>query len=256
MNSPQKAFRLGLNMLKIAVSNPARMSHVLGTALAASEEVADRSLDLFRMRTVEVDELLPDAGDFRIQLALFPKVDASVSVLEFICLVLLTKRINASNVFEFGTYKGVSVTQLALNVCGTGRVLTLDLPDEQTKTEFGNLDPEDAVLVAKKGRAAMVPPDIRPRITFLKQDSAKFDESPYWEQMDFVFVDGAHNWDYVKNDSEKGWRMLRSGGIIAWHDCRPLDPNVVAYLLKSDFKPSRIIGTTLAFASKPGPSRH
>ena len=256
MNSLQKVFRLALNMLKIALLNPARTSHVLGTALAASEEVSERSLDLFRMRSVEVNDLLPETGDIRIQLALFPKMNASVSILELISLVLLTKRINAANVFEFGTYMGVSVTQLALNACGGGRVLTLDLPDEQTRTEFGNLDPEDAVLVAKKGRAALVPHDIRHRITFLKQDSAHFDETPYLDQMDVVFVDGAHNRDYVKNDSEKGWRMLRKGGIIAWHDCRPLDPDVVSYLLKSDFQPSRIIGTTLAFASKPGSPRH
>ena len=69
--------------------------------------------------------------------------------------------------------------------------------------------------------------------------------------MDFVFVDGAHNFEYVKNDSEKGWRMLRSGGIMAWHDCRHQDPGVVRYLLQCRYKPSRVLGTTVAFAIKP-----
>jgi hypothetical protein len=59
------------------------------------------------------------------------------------------------------------------------------------------------------------------------------------------------NLDYVKSDSEKGWRMLRSGGIIAWHDCRPVDPGVVRYLLQSSWLPRRIAGTTVAFATKP-----
>ena len=59
------------------------------------------------------------------------------------------------------------------------------------------------------------------------------------------------NFDYVKNDSEKGWRMLRPGGIIAWHDCRHQDPGVVRCLLQSDYKPIRIAGTTIAFAAKP-----
>ena len=69
--------------------------------------------------------------------------------------------------------------------------------------------------------------------------------------MDFVFVDGAHNYDYVKNDSEKGWRMLRRGGIIAWHDCRHQDPDVIRFLLQCSFEPVRIAGTTVAFATKP-----
>ena len=69
--------------------------------------------------------------------------------------------------------------------------------------------------------------------------------------MDFIFVDGAHSYDYVKNDSQKAWQMLRSGGIVAWHDCRVADPDVVKFLLESDYKPKRIIGTSLAFAIKP-----
>ncbi|HUA67287.1 MAG TPA: hypothetical protein VMA13_01955, partial [Candidatus Saccharimonadales bacterium] len=60
-----------------------------------------------------------------------------------------------------------------------------------------------------------------------------------------------HNYDYVKNDSEKGWRMLRSGGMIAWHDCRPQDPAVVRYLLESSYEAIRISSTSLAFARKP-----
>ena len=49
-------------------------------------------------------------------------------------------------------------------------------------------------------------------------DSAKFDPTPYESKMDLVFVDGAHSADYVRNDSEKGWRMLRPGGVLVWHD--------------------------------------
>jgi hypothetical protein len=255
MNPVQKTFRLSCNLLKVVLFNPSRLSHVLGTALAASEEVAEPPLDLLRLKTVTVEDLLPEKGDARIQIALFPKTNASVSLLEMMGLILLMKRIEASNVFEFGTYKGVSVTQMALNAAGNGRVLTLDLPDAQFDTRFGRLDAEDAELVNEKGRGILVPPEIRPSITFLKEDSATFDERPYWEEMDFVFVDGAHNREYVKNDSEKGWRMLRKGGIIAWHDCRPLDPAVVAYLLKSEFRPCRIAGTSLAFAKKPDSTR-
>jgi len=37
--------------------------------------------------------------------------------------------------------------------------------------------------------------------------------------MDMVFVDGAHSYEYVKNDSRIAMKMLRDGkGLIVWHD--------------------------------------
>jgi predicted O-methyltransferase YrrM len=251
MNSFQKTGRLIFRLLKITATHPRRLSHVLGTALAASDEVADKSCDLLRLPQVEINDLLPAAGDlWEIRMLMFPKTHASISLLEFTALILLLKRARAKNVFEFGTFKGISITQLALNLPPDSEICTLDLPDEKLDTKFST-DPEDAAIAVEQGKGSLVPPELRPRIRFLKSDSAKFDESPFAAKMDFVFVDGAHNYDYVKNDSEKGWRMLRSGGIMAWHDCRPLDPGVVRYLLESSWQPRRIIGTSVAFAVKP-----
>jgi predicted O-methyltransferase YrrM len=251
MNSLQKAGRLSFRLLKIAATNPRRLSHVLGTALSVSDDVVDKSCDLLRLPVVDVNDLLPPAGElWEIKMLMFTKMHASISLLESTALILLLKRTKAKRIFEFGTFKGISITQLALNLPDDSEIYTLDLPDEQLNTTFST-DPEDAAIAVEKGKGSLVPAELRPRIQFLKSDSAKFDESPYAGKMDFVFVDGAHNFDYVKNDSEKGWRMLRSGGIIAWHDCRHQDPGVVRYLLQSAFKPGRISGTTVAFATKP-----
>ena len=252
MNALQKAVLLGLRLGKIAVTNPSRLSHVLGTALSASDEVADRSLDLYRFKMVRVEDLLPESDpELRLHLALFSDTKAAVSVLEMICLVLLMKRVKAKNVFEFGTYKGVSTSQFALNIAKDGRVLTLDLPDEASETRFAISIAKDAVIAREPGKGTLVSSSLREHVTFLRQDSAQFDESPYAGQIDFVFVDGAHNAEYVRNDSEKGWRMLRSGGIIAWHDCVVNDPDVVRFLLACSYKPTRILSTSLAFAAKP-----
>ncbi len=251
MNPLQKTARLGFHLLKIAATNPRRLSHVLGSALSASDDVVDKSCDLLRLPAVEVNDLLPAAGDlWEIKMLMFPKTHASISLLEFTALILLLKRAGSKQIFEFGTFKGISITQLALNLPPGSDIYTLDLPDEQLNTQFST-DPEDAAIAVETGKGSLVPAELRPRIQFLKCDSARFDESPFVGKMDFVFVDGAHNYKYVKNDSEKGWRMLRNGGIIAWHDCRHQDPGVVRYLLQSPFKPARIAGTTVAFATKP-----
>ena len=251
MSLISKAARLTTRLLRIAATNPSRLSHVCGTALAASDDVVDWKHDLLRFRSVTVDDLLPANGQpLKVELALFPRSHASVSVLEFTCLVLLMHRANSRNVFEFGTFKGISITQLALNLPAESRIYTLDLPDELLATKITVADPEDAEIAKESGKGLLVPAALRQRIQFLKQDSAQFDESIFAGQMDFVFVDGAHNYEYVKNDSEKGWRMLRQGGIIVWHDCRKQDPGVVRYLLESPFHPAHVRGTTLAFAAK------
>ena len=250
MNQLQKTAHLGFRLLKIVATNPRRLSHVLGTALSASDDVADTSCDLLQLPTVDVNDLLPVGAPWEIKMLMFPKTHASISLLEFTALLLLLKRAEARQVFEFGTFKGISITQFALNLPPGSTICTLDLPDESLNTQFAT-DPEDAAIAVEAGKGSLVPAELRPRIQFLKSDSAKFDETVFAGKMDFVFVDGAHNFEYVKSDSEKGWRMLRSGGIIAWHDCRHQDPGVVRYLLQCPFKPARIMGTTVAFATKP-----
>ncbi len=251
MNTLQKVGCLGYRLVKIAATNPQRLSHVFGMALSATNDVVDKSCDLLRLPDANVNDLLPGPGEpWEIKMLMFPKTHASISLLEFTALILLLKRTSAKRIFEFGTFKGISITQLALNLPPACEIYTLDLPDEQLNTQFAT-DPEDAAIAVEAGKGSLVPPALRPRIQFLKCDSAKFDETPFLGKMDFVFVDGAHNFDYVKNDSEKGWRMLSRGGIIAWHDCRHQDPGVVRYLLQNPFKPTLVAGTTVAFAVKP-----
>lgn len=250
MNLGAKVLRLLGRSVKLAVTNPSRLSHIYGTALTASEEVAVPATDLLRLPTVQPEQLLPEKEAGELTLTLFPRTHASLSVLEWLSLVLLLKKARARSVFEFGTYKGVSITQLAMNLPADAEIRTLDLPD-QAAIELKISDPDELQIAREGAKGSLVPEALRARIQFLKQDSARFDPAPLAGQVDFVFVDGAHSYDYVKNDSEKGWRLLRSGGIIAWHDCRIADPDVVRYLLECSFKPARISGTSLAFAIKP-----
>ena len=252
MNAAAKLLTLIGRSLKIAANNPRRLSHVLGTALSASEEVCERDLDLLRFPQLAVQDLLPPPGsEFRTRHCFFPKTNASISPLECVALALLLRRAKASKAFEFGTYKGVSTAQLALNLEEGGQVFTLDLPEDPIETAYEISIEKDYVIAAERGKGALLPPDLRHRVTFLRQDSARFDPAAYAGQMDFVFVDGAHNAEYVRNDSEKGWQMLRSGGIMAWHDCVVWDADVVRYLLACPYRPARVVGTSLAFATKP-----
>jgi hypothetical protein len=57
-------------------------------------------------------------------------------------------------------------------------------------------------------------------IVQLYGDSGTFDFSPYYGNVDFMFIDGSHAYDYVKNDTLAALKMVRVGGTIIWHDYR------------------------------------
>ena len=55
-------------------------------------------------------------------------------------------------------------------------------------------------------------------VTQLYGDTAQFDFSPWYGSCDVVFIDACHEYRYVKNDTEIALKLLRSGGVVIWHD--------------------------------------
>ena len=170
--------------------------------------------------------------------------------MECAALAALVHLVGAKRIFEFGTYKGVSTTQLALNIAPEGMVFTLDLPEDHPAYSLPIPKIDEQQIAAESGKGLLIPHDLLDRVTFLRSDSATFDENPFLGTIDLVFVDGAHSYEYVKNDTEKGWRMLRQGGILAWHDCTASHRDVVRYIKKSGLTFNLVKGTSLAFSTK------
>jgi tRNA A58 N-methylase Trm61 len=243
-----KLLQFSGRLVKIGSCNPRDIQHVLGIANWAAGEIADPVADVRAIPQVNVLDICP--GTQRWTLQSFPSVGASVSPMECAALAALSRLVGAKRVFEFGTYKGVSTTQLALNVGDGGMIFTLDLPEDHPAYTLPIPKPEERQIAAEGGKGILIPRDLLDRVTFLRSDSAVFDESPYFGSIDLVFVDGAHSYEYVKNDTEKGWRMLRSGGVLAWHDCNAQHRDVVRYIKECGFDVKLVAGTALAFAIK------
>jgi hypothetical protein len=247
-----KASRLISRLIRIAVANPRGLRPILGTALAASETHLRRASDPTQLPSVRLEELLEGlAVGVNVQLFFRPKVGFSINLFEALGLASLVRLAQARRIFEFGTYRGISSSQLALNLPADGKLFTLDLPPGPAPLKFDLKEADEIKIAHEKVKGDVIPSELLPRIEFLHADSAVFDETPYLNSMDLVFVDGAHTFEYVQNDSQKGWRMLRSGGFMAWHDCRAQTPDVVNFLVNSSYRPRRIEGTSLAFAQKP-----
>lgn len=243
-----KLFQFSGRLVQVAARNPKDLQHILGVANWAASEIADPNGDTREIPWISVLDICP--GTQRWTLQSFPSVGASVSPMECAALAALSRLVGAKRIFEFGTYKGVSTTQLALNLAEGGMVFTLDLPEDHPAYSLPIPKPEEQAIAAEGGKGILIPRDLLDRVTFLSADSAKFDQTPYAESMDLVFVDGAHSYEYVKNDSEKGWEMLRKGGIMAWHDCNAAHPDVVRYLKGTPHQITLVAGTALAYAVK------
>jgi hypothetical protein len=121
-------------------------------------------------------------------------------------------------IFEIGTYHGTSALHFASNA-PQAMVHTLDLPRDSSPTlpvtladRGHNLGYTNAKRMWFDGQ-----PEAN-RINRLLGDSASFDFTPYQGKVDLFFIDGAHSYEYVRNDTQKALYCTRPGSVIAWHD--------------------------------------
>ena len=136
-------------------------------------------------------------------------------------LAVLATRSRA--MFEFGTCTGHTTYLWARNAPADAEIVTLTLaPGQQSaySTERADdaRDVRHALQESAFDRFLYTGTDVESRIVQLYGDSKAFDESPYLERFDLIFVDGSHAHSYVRSDSEKALRMCRPGGLILWHD--------------------------------------
>ena len=61
-------------------------------------------------------------------------------------------------------------------------------------------------------------------------DSARFDYSPYEREIDLVYVDGAHSYQHIRNDTAAACRMVTPRGVIVLGDYWRLVPDVPRFL--------------------------
>lgn len=145
-----------------------------------------------------------------------------------IVVAALARALEAETVFEIGTAAGRTTWSVARS-CPAARLWTLDLP-ESGKPELEVLDYDRPFMLgdARRGNAFHDTPEAE-RIAQLLGDSASFDFEPWEGRIDLVFVDGAHTYDYVRNDTEAALRMLSERGTIVWDDY-PNFPGIWKYL--------------------------
>ena len=170
-----------------------------------------------------IEELARAAG--RTELAIFNPgardPGTSVTLFELNCILMLMHTVAAKHVLEIGTFDGNTTLNMAKNLPADGTVVTIDLPLENGQEYALSIDSEKEHNITERGRVGEQfrdDPSSTKRITQVFCNSARLDFSTLGGPFDFAFIDGCHAYNYVKSDSENVIRVMRSGGMVVWHD--------------------------------------
>lgn len=145
--------------------------------------------------------------------------DGNITVLELAIICHLVKHYNPTCIFEIGTFDGRTSLNMSLNSMEYCNIYTLDLPKEMLNKSSLKTEVHEQKYIDKPlSGTRFSKHELAHRIHQLIGDSASFDFSEFTHKCDFIFIDGSHAYDYVKNDTEKSLNMLSTNGIIIWHD--------------------------------------
>jgi predicted O-methyltransferase YrrM len=146
--------------------------------------------------TIPAGEILPDCE--AVEMTAVDSTHENVTLYELCLIVRLCRMQGARAIFEIGTADGRTTANLAA-AGADAQVFTLNPPRPKLGARFQGTPLER-------------------RITQLIGDSSVFDFSPFFNSMDFVFIDANHHYEYVRRDSQTALRLLRAGGTAVWHD--------------------------------------
>lgn len=170
------------------------------------------------MPTVRLSQLVTE--DVAVKMRELEGEAGNVSLYELLAINQLVKLHDPKGLFEIGTFNGRTTLNMASNCSQEAEVYTLDLPKDQLNSTRLSIASGDRPFILKERSGARYSgQEAEEKITQLYGDSATFDFSPFLNKIDFIFIDGAHSYEYVLNDSKTALELLRNGkGVILWHD--------------------------------------
>ena len=203
-----------------------------------------------RLPTERLEVLFPEIDKLEISLRHSVR-DRALLFAEAYVLSLITAYLRPARIFEIGTATGQG-TLLMARQAPEARIDTLDLGSGAPSLGRQTGEPpwQDLDSIGEAYRET----DYAAHITQHFGDSARFDFSPFHGQIELVFVDGAHTYEYVRSDSRNALAMVASGGVVIWDDCNYVCPGVSRRLLelrREGLPIYRVLGTRFAVLRLP-----
>ncbi|WP_216907229.1 class I SAM-dependent methyltransferase [Synechococcus sp. CCY 0621] len=186
-------------------------------ALLKEDLVVGSAMTEGQIRSTYMSEVFGDMARVRVPLSVIHQETQHMNHIDMVYVCAIPKLREAKKIFEIGTYRGQTTCGFA-DVCEDAEIYTLNLPPEQ-----------DGRYGEYIGSFIKTSPN-KHRIHQVFSDSKTFDTTPYRRMMDYVFIDGDHSYEYVKNDTQKAFELLAPNGAIVWHDFAGKSEGVVQYL--------------------------
>ena len=166
----------------------------------------------------------------------------------------------SNNILEFGTCSGKTTYLMALNSPDQAKITTLTLSPQDLKVikknKFDNkVSYRNLINESIYNKFLFSSTKYENKIDVIFQNSLNLNEKLFLKKFDLIFIDGGHTYSIVKSDSEKSFKMLKSNGIILWHDFVPgkeSAKNVVKYIntISKEKKIFHINNTSLCYYRK------
>ena len=166
----------------------------------------------------------------------------------------------SNNILEFGTCSGKTTYLMALNSPDQAKITTLTLSPQDLKVikknKFDNkVSYRNLINESIYNKFLFSSTKYENKIDVIFQNSLNLNEKLFLKKFDLIFIDGGHTYSIVKSDSEKSFEMLKSSGIILWHDFVPgkeSAKNVVKYInnISKEKKIFHINNTSLCYYRK------
>ena len=157
--------------------------------------------------------------DTTVTLSRIADVAGNITPTELMIIAAFVKQRQPAMCFEIGTFDGRTTENMAANQPDNGKCYTLDLPPDGADKAALPLACGDKTYIDKPVSGARISAQAKSsKITQLYGDSGTFDFSPYFGQVDLMFVDGSHSYEYVLADTESAWQLVKPGGLLLWHD--------------------------------------
>lgn len=185
---------------------------------------------LINIRPKNIFSLELDSKDKFFTIPTPPSEIGTILTLESALLSTIIKYFNVKNIFEIGTYNGYSTSVFALNSQKKCQIISLDLPYDEIEIMDKDLNIREAsendqylkqVYKEKKEYFIdLLDEDYNKKIKLLKSNSLNFNPIDFGliNSQDFIFIDGGHDYEVIKNDTIKALDMASVNSVIVWHD--------------------------------------
>jgi len=156
---------------------------------------------------------------------------------EIVSLARMVQTAKPEVIVEIGTYKGGTLYIWSRCSPKVRLIVSIDLPDG---AYGGGYSPRRQKLYRE-----FVFDRPGAQVEFLQRDShdpttlARLKKALAGRVIDFLYIDGDHTYEGVKQDYEMYSPLVRPGGIIAFHDIETRSRGVDVYRLWNELKPGR-----------------